>query len=199
MKKTIWKVRRKLHSCKAFSLVELLFSILILMLSTTVIIQCFNLGVGNFVRETRASEAQLLCSALATSIQNELSYAQDIKIDGSGKLESYYSCARRMGSGSKIIVDDGQLFITSDDVTDAYPLVAPSNYTASNRAGVKGGGKFFIAYLKDNAIEWNASKKVFEVTIWVDDATKAPLSADAAKDNALAYSKFCVKPMAGAE
>ncbi len=196
MKSLVKKLKTKLSGRGGFSLVELLFSILILMLSTTVIIQCFSLGLGNVVRETRASEAQLLCSALTSSIQNELTYARDIKVSSgtNSKLVSYFSSSRRMGADSKLTIVDGQLKITSSGET--YPLVASSNYTASNRAGVAGGGTYFLkAYLKDGAIQWDGEK--FNVTLWVDDANKTALTADQAEKQALAYAQFSVKPLGG--
>ena len=196
MKNVAKKLNNKLAGKKGFTLVELLFSILILMLSTTIIIQCFVLGTGNVVRETRASEAQLLCSALSSSLQNELTYARDIKITD-GKLATYFSSSRRMGTDSQIVIDNGEIKIKSG--SDVYPLVAGSNYTAKNRAGVSGSGYFLKAYLKSGGIQWDDSQKVFKVTLWVDDASKSELSADDAKTKALAYSEFSVKPLSGAK
>ncbi len=198
MKNLVEKCKTKLSKSKGFTLVELLFSIIILMLSTTVILQCFNLGLGNVIRETRASEAQLLCSALTSSLQNELTYARDIKVTD-GKLDTYFSSSRRMGDNSQIYVDNGEIKIKikgSTNPKDVYPLVASSNYTAQNRAGVSGEGYFLKAYLKENAIYYDSEKNVFNVIIWVDDANKAALSADEAKNKALAYSQFSVKPLA---
>lgn len=196
MKNMLGKLKKKLSKRGGFTLVELLFSILILMLSTTIIIQCFNLGLGNVVKETRSSEAQLLCSALTSSLQNELTYARDIKITD-GKLDTYFSSSRRMGTDSKLIIDNGEIKIRSG--TDIYPLVAGANYYADNRAGVHGTGYFLKAYLRDGAIQWDSTNEVFKVTLWVDDATKSELTADAAKTGALAYSEFSVKPLAGAK
>ena len=198
MKKTAKYLKKKLSHSKGFSLVEMLFSILILMLSTTVIIQCFNLGVGNMVKETRASEAELLCSALTSSLQNELTYAQNIKIKD-GKLDTYFSASRRMGEGSRIVLDEGMLIIKTND--DKYPLVASSNYTSVNRAGVGGTNTYFLkAYLYDNSIQWDSDNNVFKVELWVDDATKtSPVTelTEQTKKQVLAYSEFSVKPLAG--
>jgi type II secretory pathway pseudopilin PulG len=198
MKNLIKRLRKRIKRSKGFTLVEVLFSILILMLSTTVILQCFNLGMGHFISQTRSSEAQLLCSALTSSLQNELTYARDIKITD-GKLDTYFSSSRRMGEGSQIIVENGEVKIKikgSTDPDDIYPLVASSNYLAKNRKGADGSGYFLKAYLKDNAITWDGTNNSFNITIWVDDANKAALTADEAEDHALAYSSFSVKPLA---
>ena len=198
MKNVIRRLRKRIKRSKGFTLVEVLFSILILMLSTTVILQCFNLGMGHFISQTRSSEAQLLCSALTSSLQNELTYARDIKITD-GKLDTYFSSSRRMGEGSQIVVENGEVKIKikgSTDPDDIYPLVASSNYLAKNRKGADGSGYFLKAYLKDNAITWDGTNNSFNITIWVDDANKAALTADEAKDHALAYSSFSVKPLA---
>ena len=194
VKKLKNKLNNKLRGKRGFTFAELLFSVLILALSTTIIIQCFSLGFGNVVKETRASEAQLLCSALSSSLQNELTYARDIKITG-GNLDTYFSSSRKMGAGSQIVVENGEIKILSGSTY--YPLVSKSNYTADNRVGVGSSGYFLKAYLKEDGIQWDDSAKVFRVTLWVDDANKSGLTADAAKDGALAYSEFSVRPLAG--
>lgn len=196
MKKFVFLIRKKLHKGSGFSLVEMLFTILILMLSTTIIIQCFGLGTGNFVRETRASEAQLLCSSLTASIQNELTFAQDIELDGN-TLKSYFSSSRRMGEKCSIAVDDkGEVVINKKgedgNIIDTYPLVASANYSADNRAGVAGGGFFLKAGM--DSITWDSSKKQFLVKIWVDDANDIH-DVTGAKTGSLAYSEFSVRPV----
>ena len=160
------------------------------MLSTTIIIQCFNLGLGNVVKETRASEAQLLCSALTSSIQNELTYAKDVKVSG-GKLTTYFSSARKMGPGCTIIVDGGEIKISNG--TEKYALVDKANYSSANRSGAGGTGQFLTAYLSD--ITWDG--KAFNVTLWVCDSKNLIADADTAEDGALAFSKFSVIPLSG--
>lgn len=197
MKNIAKKIKNKLKKSRGFTIAELLFSVIILMLSTSVIIQCFNLGVGNVVRETRASEAQLLCSALASSLQNELTYARDIEIKN-GKLEKYFSSSRRMGEGSWIEVDSNGEIRIKNDMGEDYPLVTKTNYTAANRAGVTSSDTYFLkAYLDGNAIQWNSTDQVFIVTLWVDDASKeVPITdASVARQHALAYTQFRVKPL----
>ena len=198
MKKFVFLIRKKLHKGSGFSLVEMLFTILILMLSTTIIIQCFGLGTGNFVRETRASEAQLLCSSLTASIQNELTFAQDIELEGTN-LKSYFSNSRRMGESCSIVVNNGEIMIQKPDPDNpsgdplTYPLVASANYASDNRAGVSSGGEFLRAGME--TITWDTSKKQFTVKIWVDDAKNVHDSFDAAKAGALAFSEFSVRPV----
>ena len=194
MKKAAKKLKTKLSGKKGFTLVEVLFSVMILMLSTSIMIQCFALGMGHIVRETRASEAQLLCSSLTSSLQNELTYARDLKVTD-GKLDTYFSSSRGMGAGCSIVIDNGEVKITN--ATTEYPLVSSANYKAANRVGVSSGNEYFLqASFKDNAITWDSTNGVFVVTLWVDDALH-PVGADAARDKALAYSKFSVKPLAG--
>ena len=208
MKNLVRKIKTKLSKSRGFTLVELLFSIIILMLSTTVILQCFNLGLGNVIKETRASEAQLLCSALTSSLQNELTYARDIKITD-GMLDTYFSSSRRMGENSRIDSTSGEIKIQtiikneidgSITVTSEYQLVSSANYKAKNRAGVNNSDEdeyFLKAYLGNDSIAWNSTDNVFDVILWVDDATKAPITSAAdAEKNALAYSHFRVKPLA---
>ena len=200
MKRLIKKLKTKLKKNKGFTLAELLFSMIILMLSTTIILQCFNLGLSNVIRETRASEAQLLCSALTSSLQNELTYARDIKVDNSSKvLKTYFSSSRRMGANSSIKLDGGKIFI-SNGVDADYPLVDKVNYTAKNRGGVAAADDdtYFLKAFLNGGIKWNETNQVFEITLWVDDASKATITdADTAKKQALAYSHFVVKPLAG--
>ena len=209
MKKSILRKLKKNRS--GFSLVELLFSILILMLSTTVIIQCFNLGIGNFVKVTQASEAQLLCSSLSTAIQNELTYAQDVRVEGD-KI-TYFSNARRMGDycslrvakndggwtidddagGEIIIVQDlpnGDGTLPNDDGTKKskyYPLVSPASYSAQNRAGVSSAREDFLLAFMD--LKYDDGK--FAVDLWIGDSNHPT------KDAALATAKFSVLPIGG--
>ena len=56
-------------------------------------------------------------------------------------------------------------------------------------------GYFLKAYLNEDSIQWDGTK--FNVTIWVDDASKGALTAVQAKTKALAYSQFSVKPLVG--
>ena len=179
---------------KGFTLVEVLLSLIILMLSTTIIIQCFNLGMANVIKQTRSSQAQLLCSALTSSLQNELTYARDIKLTRE-KLDTYYSSSRGMGENCRIVVNSGEIKIKSGD--NEYPLVSSANYLATNRAGVNQGEYFLKAYLAE--IKWidDDNEKGFDVIIWVDDGSRVvPLTADEAEETALAYSHFRVKPLA---
>jgi hypothetical protein len=168
------------------------------MLSTVVIIQCCNLGVWNVIKETRASEAQLLCSALTTSLQNELTYARDVEIE-SNMLKTYFSSSRRMGEGSQILVQSGEIKIKTAK-GDESPLVASTNYTSKGRTGVRetGGGYFLQAHLANNGVAWDVTNGVFNVTLWVDDPNN-PVSLDDAQANALAYAQFSVKPIVGVQ
>lgn len=152
---------KKIKSKAGFSLVEMLFSVLILMLSTSVIIQCFGLGMGNFIKVTRSSEGQLLCTALTSSIQNELTYAKDI--DGSGTGFTYFSMARKLGEKCTIGVVDNQVCITSASAT--YPLVSKASYTGAYRKGFSGD-----VFLTPNlTIEWTESTRKFHVLLIISD------------------------------
>ncbi len=201
------KIINKIKKNKAgFSLVELLFSMLILMLSTSTIIMCFNLGYGQFINVTKSSEAQLLCSSLATSLQNELSYAQQVRTFGSDII--YFSNARKMGDNCSIHVmkkresgkwadstDGGEIFIMKTVINDdgskeyeIYPLVASSNYSASNRVGVsESSNDFLVAYLD---LDYNTDG-LFEVKLWIGDDNHTT------DTNALAKSEFKVRPTGG--
>ncbi len=191
MNKLIHKIKRKLHKSEGFSLVELLFSMLILMLSTAVVIECFSLGVGNLIKETRASQAQLLCSALTSSVQSELAYASKITTEGSSGFK-YFSNNLKMGAGCQIMVgsgtDEGQIIVVAGDGSSKYQLVSPASYKAAHRAGVS-GDKYLGANMN---ITWDGS--MFQVQLWVYDAVKG----DSGIDSSLASSVFKVKPLASA-
>ena len=169
---------KKIKSKAGFSLVEMLFSILILMLSTSVIIQCFGLGMGNFIKVTRSSEGQLLCTALTSSIQNELTYAKDI--DGSGTSFTYFSMARKLGEECSIVVENNEVVIKSAAGT-TYPMVSKASYTGSNRKGYS--AEYFL--IPDLEISWDDSSRKFHVNLTIND-----------KDgNEQANSEFYVTPI----
>ncbi len=71
---------KKLKQNKGFSLAELLVATLILLLTSGMLVVCIQLGIKQLYKNTQDSEAQMLCTTLSTAIQDELTYASDIRV-----------------------------------------------------------------------------------------------------------------------
>ena len=121
--------------------------------------QTVGVAFNNFEKITKKSEAQMLCSVLVASVQDELLYAKNIK---AGTVPEYFSSSRDMGESCKIVAatysgsdsadaysgasTNGELCVYSDysasgesadtDSVKYYPLVAHASYAPQNRVGV---------------------------------------------------------------
>ena len=149
----------RFHLTVGFTFAEMLFAVLILGIATGLMAQTVGVAFNNFEKITKKSEAQMLCSVLVASVQDELLYAKNIK---AGTVPEYFSSSRDMGESCKIVAatysgsdsadaysgasTNGELCVYSDysasgesadtDSVKYYPLVAHASYAPQNRVGV---------------------------------------------------------------
>lgn len=131
---------RKLRAQSGFSLAEMLVCTIILLLSTTVIMETMSLAASQMQSRTRDSETNLLCGLLAQAAQNRLTCAVDCVTDGSseGRVVSFRSTADgrpyelcSFEEGSR----DGEIALVYTDEhgnSKQYDLIASANYTGSD-------------------------------------------------------------------
>ena len=167
------KLRKKLRSKKGFTLVELLVTVIVMLLVTEIISLTIQLSVKYYTKSVRASESQVVCSALATAVQEELQYATKISSNTSGY--TYYSRARQHGSGCTIVTDGGKVYIKKG--SDLYGIVGSKTYTYDLAAAL--------------TTSWDDTDKFFDVTIQVGpDADH-----DGTLESVLATQEFTVYPL----
>lgn len=153
---------RKRGARRGFSLTELLLCALILSLSTTVISATLDLGAQTFRKTTRRSEQILLCNTLSVSVQEYLTYAEEVWATG-GALNKFKtrSMAALKDAECSFETDDGEikLLIVRDGQTTPYQLVDRSQYIIrSNHTP---------ALSADITVEVSTTEKKFTVTVTV--------------------------------
>lgn len=82
------RVRKKIKNNSGMTVFELLCAVLILLLVSSGMASAVSLGVRQYQKSIRDSEAKVLYSTLMTVLSNELAYTTDIRVDavdGSGK------------------------------------------------------------------------------------------------------------------
>lgn len=133
------KLRHKLKDRRGFTLAELMVCVLILLLATAVIVQTLDLGILQFHRHTRQSEAQLLCNTLSLELSDQLSCASSVQKNGDGTLRSFTSGASGAeGVPCRFAEEDGKLYLEfhkeAGDLMLRLPLVSDEGYAANGAA-----------------------------------------------------------------
>lgn len=95
------RMRRKLHSDKAFTMAETLLAVLILLLASTIVATGVPVAKNAYEKVVLASNAEVLLSTAISTLRNELGTAMDVKV--SDTEIAYYSSQR--GATSKIDLD----------------------------------------------------------------------------------------------
>ena len=111
-KKAAVYIKEKINK-NGFTFAEMLFAVLILGIATGLMAQTVGVAFNNFEKITKKSEAQMLCSVLVASVQDELLYAKNIK---AGTVPEYFSSSRDMGESCKIVAAT----YSGSDSADAY-------------------------------------------------------------------------------
>ena len=96
------KVKQRIRSCAGFSLTEMLVATLIMLMATSLLTQCMQIGIRQFQESTKRSKAQTLCDTLCTYVETELSYAS-VKVSD-GKVTSFSSDVHNMGPDTKFVI-----------------------------------------------------------------------------------------------
>jgi len=113
---------KKLKSRKAFTLVEMLCVIVVIVLMTAVFAAAINLAAESYDDSVMRSESELLTSTLMTVISDELRYAGNTKVDAAGNISSIFS--QKFGSLSEgFSLSDGHIML------GGHTLLADKAYT----------------------------------------------------------------------
>lgn len=139
------RIRRKLHSNKAFTLAETLLAVLILLMVSAIVATGIPVARNAYEKVVLASNAEVLLSTTISTLRNELGTAMDVDIPGgttdnnvkSGTEITYYNSAR--GSSSKISMASGgtdiqfQRYYSADGLSKGSdPVNLISDKTATN-------------------------------------------------------------------
>lgn len=199
------RAAEKLRGHGGLTLVELMITVVLVAIIGGIVTVSITLALNHFRARTQDSDAQLLCSALALFVEDELTYASNIQAkvaeDGSGRneIDSFTDHARDLGSKCRFLVDDttGHLVLSYGGIdTNIYEPVGAGAYGGSvtvppevegGAPGTKvvSGNKSLTAGITTDCL---ADGKV-RVTISVFEYPKA---ADASP---LTTTEFTVKPI----
>ena len=149
VKKTAVYIKEKINK-NGFTFAEMLFAGLILGIATGLMAQTVGVAFNNFEKITKKSEAQMLCSVLVASVQDELLYAKNIK---AGTVPEYFSSSRDMGESCKIVAAT----YSGSDSADA-------SYAPQNRVGVNTHSDYLTS-----SIDYSWDGKKFHVSLKVLD------------------------------
>lgn len=117
-------IKKKIHRDQGFTITEVLAATIILGLSMTIVTTAIILAYNRFYRQVEASQAQELCASLCTSIQDELTYASDVKYGSGDEVLSFYS-DRLNGNVNFYLGND------SDDSAGSDELLSVNTTTAT--------------------------------------------------------------------
>ena len=146
---------RRPRSRQGFTLVELLCTIVVLLLVGALMVTGVQLATRIFSRSVSASEAQLLCSTLKTTVSDELRYAGTTTQTADGI--AFFS--QNYGESVRFTADeDGHVLL------GGKKLLPARSYPYGIRAEVLLTG-------------YDAQKRLFDVTVTVTSASGAELSA----------------------
>lgn len=113
---------KKIKNRKAFTLVEMLCVIIVIVLMTAVFAAAINLAVESYDNSVMRSENELLTSTLMTVISDELRYAGNTRVDAAGQISSIFS--QKFGSLSGgFSLSDGRIMLGE------HALLADKAYT----------------------------------------------------------------------
>lgn len=152
-------MKKKLHSQKGFSLVEMLAATMVLVLLVLILNVGLNLSVKSYRTITAESETQLLLSSVTNVLSDELRYARDIvtkpetteNTEGlNGNLDRFLSVS--YGRNTTLSLEDGQLY---------------ANGKRMLAAGAYGNGAYQIERLK---ITYDEQAETFALEIVVSGA-----------------------------
>ena len=82
---------KKLKSRKAFTLIEVMCVVVIMVLLSGVLLVGVRLARDSYDESISRSEGELLCSTLTTAISDELRYAGSTEVDAAGTIQTFFS------------------------------------------------------------------------------------------------------------
>lgn len=179
---------KKRRAAEGFTLSEMMVTVLILALATTILVTAMGLAGSRYREQLCRSKAQMLCASVSTFVQNELTYAGEI--DPSGGVVTFRSNALVPGAVCRFSIRDGEAFedVTSAagaygelyltwgaDEADRYPVVDAAFYDTD---GIR-------AAMGLDWLESDEHPEQFHVTVRVSDTA----------GNALTENDFYVSPV----
>lgn len=193
------RLKTRLRGAGGFTLAELMLSILILLLATALLADTIRVATRQFFRSRQETGAQLLCSSLATFLEDELTFAE-VTGGGGGTLPAIRSSAHRLGGGVRFGIlptGGGSASYTLDSASrgyivatsDAYASLAEPYYLPVGRTAYRTSGNSAYDLKAGLAMTWEDGR--FHVTVSIYDADAA------AGDPPLTESSFSVKPLSG--
>ncbi len=88
----------RLRDKKGMSIAELLSSIAVMLLVTVVLVTGVRLGVKAYTKSVSMSQAQVLCSIIATTVSDELRYAGNIYLDENNEMQKFFVSGKGLGN-----------------------------------------------------------------------------------------------------
>ena len=127
------RIIQKLKKSAGFTLAEMLLTLVILLLASSVVAAGVPAAVNAYRNAIDAANAQVLLSAAVNALRNELSTARDVKVDADGTSISYISAAT--GSRSRIYLTNN-----ADKVImlQEYDDLAAEDFLQTDSAAVTG-------------------------------------------------------------
>ena len=136
------QVKRKLKSCKAFTLAEMLLAVLILLMVTAIVAAGIPVAKNAYEKVVLSSHAEVLLSTTISTIRNELGTARNVDVQPTaapGTSITYYNPSR--SAYSRIYLSDNankkeimfQRYYKKDEMSDDYtavPLISSKTATA---------------------------------------------------------------------
>ena len=126
------RIIHKLQSSIGASLAEMLLTILILLLASTVVVAGMPAAVSAYRNAIDAANAQVLLSAAVNALRSELSTARDVKVDEDGKGVTYIDA----DTGSKSRIYLGEETGSGEDTDEAASTkIMQRKYMADEELG----------------------------------------------------------------
>lgn len=205
------RLKAKLRSAGGFTLAELLLSVLIMLLATSLLTETIQVATRHFFESRQESGAQLLCSSLATFLEDELSFAdvttkiETVGVNSVTKVDTIRSSAHKLGNKIRfgILPKDGAatdivyntigkdneergfIVATSETYSTVFPL--QPYYLPVGQSAYKTSSNSAYDLTAGLAVSWEDGRFLVTVSIYDADAGES--------DAPLTKSSFSVRPL----
>lgn len=149
---------KKIKDNKAFSLIEVTATIIIVLLVTSLCVLAVNVSTNHYKTITRQSEARLISSTLVKKVQDELRFAGNI--EGTGTDVKFYSRSRLYRDGCVLKAVNGHIAVVyedeKDDDKDAQAFLIPE-------------ADYVFLIKSDITVNYDGDNFDVELTVYSDD------------------------------
>ena len=155
-----FKRLKKLNNCSGFTLVEMLVTLVIVIMVSTMMAEVVKLGVDQYERSLRSSESKVLCSTISTILTSELSYTQEVHVDSSGNVTKFQSQNFAINNNLSMVDTDGS-------GTNGYGEIVLANCEDSSEVrNILGTGSYTRGLLaKVTTLTYNSAEHCFHVVL----------------------------------